>query len=152
MQRQVSPVNCDVISHLDWCDWGPSCVVNVVEKLFLHTMLLCFFLGAMSHTVMVLSRLDLWQHTIFPLLDIQRLTSSFYTLDTPPHFSASLKETCKMIFCHYRSNIFTTLSKLHLAGNMFQRLSTPQGVPGGLASIKASTRIGGQNVESGCSR
>lgn len=42
MQQLVSPVNCDVIPHLDWFNWGPSCVANVVEKqcVFLHTLLL----------------------------------------------------------------------------------------------------------------
>lgn len=61
------------------------------------------------------------------------------------------KKTCEIILCHYWSNIYTTLSKLHLAANMFRHLSTPHGAAGGLASIKdAVARTAGQNEERGC--
>lgn len=158
MQQLVSPINCDVIPHPDWFNWGPSCVVNVVEKQCFYTRCFYFCLWLMSHTATVLATsLDLSQHAIiFPHWTFNSLgTSPFhFTLLAPvsPHSSAALKETCNMIFCHYSSNIYTTLSKLHLAGNMFQCLSTPHGVAGGLASIKRSTaKTGRQNEESGCS-
>lgn len=152
MQQLVSPVSCDVIPHLDWFNWGPSCVVNVVEKQCFYTR--CFYFCAMSRAATLLaSSLDLLQPPcIFP-------TGHF----TVPHFtllfwhllltsSAALEKTCILISYHYSSNIYTTLSKLHLAGNMFQRLSTPHGVAGGLASIKRSTaKIGRQNGENGFS-
>lgn len=62
------------------------------------------------------------------------------------------RKTRNMIFYHYSGNIYTTLSKLHLAGNMFQRLSTPHGVAGGLTSIKRSAaKIGRRNEGNGFS-
>lgn len=162
VQQLVSPVNCDVIPHLDWFDRGPSCVVNVVEKQCFYTRCFYFCLCVMSHAATVLaSSLDLLQHTIFFFFPTGRSTRfelhrftllSWHLSPPPPHSSAALKETCDTIFCHYSSNIYTTLSKLHLAGNMFRCLSTPHGVAGGLASIKGSTaKTGRQNEESGCS-
>lgn len=151
MQQLVSPVSCDVIPHLDWLNWGPSCVVNVVEKQCFYTR--CFYFCAMSHAATVLaSTLDLLQHPcIFPNRTFHCSPLHFTLLASSPLSSAALEETCNLILYHYSRNIYTTLSKLHLAGNMFQRLSTPHGVAGGLASIKRSTaKIGRQNGENGC--
>lgn len=130
MRQLVSPVNCDVIPHLDWFNWAPSCVVNVVEKQCFYTRCFYFCLCVMSRTATVLaSTLDLLQHAIFFFSCWTfNFTISLYSPGIfSPHSSAALKETCNMIFCHYGSNIYTTLSKLHLAGNMFQCLSTPHG-------------------------
>lgn len=62
------------------------------------------------------------------------------------HLFVEGKKPAKMILCHYWSNIYTTLSKLHLAAKTFRRLSTPHGAAGGLASIKhAIARTAGQD-------
>lgn len=105
----------------------------------------------MSHTAADLAVLIYCSIRFFQP-DIQVLTISLYSPGIFSNSSAALEETRNAIFCHYSSNIYTTLSKLHLAGNMFRRLSTPHGVAGGLASIKRSTaKIGRQNEENGCS-
>lgn len=125
-------------------------MVSVVEKHWVFT-----FLCAMSHTATVLtSILDLLQ---YPSFNFSNWTFHYFKfhitlLASCPYSSAILEETYNMRFYHYSSNIFTTLSKLHLAGNMFQHISTPHGVAGGLASIKCSTgKIGRQNEQNGCS-
>lgn len=57
-------------------------------------------------------------------------------ISLPPTSQLHNSQTCKVIFYHYRGNIYTTLTKLHLASNTFQRLSAPHGMAGGLASIR----------------
>lgn len=152
IKQPDSPVNCDVTPHLDWFNWGPSCVVNVVEKQCFHT-----------HTAFILflplCNEPLFQFQLPVLIYCSVVVSPNWTFDYPPfHFpllasfspllSAALEGSRQL--CHYSDNIYTTLSKLHLAGNMFQRLSTPHGVAGGLASIKCSAaKIGGRNEENG---
>lgn len=106
-----------------------------------YTRCFYFCLCVMSHTATVsASSLDLLQHpSSFSNRTFHHSPFHFTLLATSPHSSAALEETCNVICYHYSSNIYTTLSKLHLAGNMFQRLSTPNGVAGGLASIKRCT-------------
>lgn len=108
----------------------------------------------MSHAATVLaSRLDWLQHPCIVSTDhstIYHFTLlSWHLLPTPLlHYSnpATWYSIIKVAIS------YTTLSKLHLAGNIFQCLSTPHGVAGGLASIKRSTaKIGERNVENGCS-
>lgn len=96
-------------------------------------------------------KIDLLQRALFPLLDVGLFPVYFAALAPFCHVSAAPKKTCEIILCHYWSNIYTTLSKLHLAANMFRHLSTPHGAAGGLASIKhAIARTAGQNEERGC--
>lgn len=128
------------------------------ETVFLHTLLLFLPLcnEPRCHSFSFQSWFIATYNFFFSPPDIQLASNFTVSLYSPgifsPHSSAALKETCDTIFCHYSSNIYTTLSKLHLAGNMFQCLSTPHGVAGGLTSIKGSTaKTGRQNEESGCS-
>lgn len=157
VKQPDSPVNCDVTPHLDWFNWGPSCVVNVVEKqcFHTHTAFIFFCLCAMSRC---------FSFQLPVLIYCSIVVSPNWTFDYPPFrfpllasfFSSPLLccirgEAGNVLFCHYSDNIYTTLSKLHLAGSVFQRLSTPHGVAGGLASIKCSAaKIGGRNEENGC--
>lgn len=119
-------------------------MVIVVEKqcVFLH-MLLLFCHCAMNHTATVLaSNLDLLQFPFSNFMTTGHSTFHHFTLLVWPsscHSSAASQKTCDAIFYHYSGNIYTTLSKLHLAGDMFRRLTTPHGEAGGLASIKRST-------------
>lgn len=103
VQQLVSPVNCDVIPHLDWFDRGPSCVVNVVEKQCFYTRCFYFCLCVMSHAATVLaSSLDLLQHTIFFFSppDVQ-LASNF----EPFHFTLLASFPPPPLLCCYKGNL-----------------------------------------------
>lgn len=132
-----------VTSFLIWTcfNWGPICVVNVLEKVLLHLLLLFLPLCNEPHCYSFSSQS--WfiatSHFFFIQLDFQVFSPFHFTLQASfTHSSAALEEHLKAIFCHYSGDIYTTLSKLHLAHNMFQRLSTPHSVAGGLASIKCN--------------
>lgn len=105
----------------------------------------CFYFChcAMSHTTTVLaSNFDILRLPISNFTTTGHSTFHDFTFLVWPsfcHSSDALEKTCNVIFYHYSGNIYTTLSKLHLAGDMFRHLSTPHGMAGGLASIKCST-------------
>lgn len=115
VKQPDSPVNCDVTPHLDWFNWGPSCVVNVVEKQCFHTThCFYFFLPLCNEPLFQFSApsLDLLQHRCFSQLDFRLSTISLSSpgIFFPPLLSSAALEG-KPATCY--SVIIATISKQH---------------------------------------
>lgn len=139
MKELVSLESCDVIPHLAWTLTGVTAAWSMFwRNCVLLQKLLYFWWNDPCGTVLALC-CDLLQHHCI-LFSTGHSTIPHFPPYSPVIFSLLLCCITATWYSIIRVAIsYTTLSKLHLAGSMFQRLSTPHGSADGVASIKCST-------------